>query len=58
MFVVQHMELCNSVDLIAERIRSLGHFAPGRYKAFTSLSAIKEDESVPAATQRRCCAAC
>jgi starvation-inducible DNA-binding protein len=51
MFMTQYTELWNSVDLIAERIRSLGHFAPGGYKAFSELSAIKEDSNVPAATQ-------
>lgn len=47
MFMTQYTELWNSVDLIAERIRSLGHFAPGGYKAFASLSSIKEDETIP-----------
>ena len=51
MFMTQYTELWNAVDLIAERIRSLGHFAPGGYKAFASLSSIKEDETVPAATK-------
>ena len=31
MFMLQYTELWNSVDLIAERIRSLGHKAPGSY---------------------------
>jgi starvation-inducible DNA-binding protein len=51
MFMTQYTELWTSVDLIAERIRSLGHFAPGGYKAFAALSAIKEDENVPAAAK-------
>jgi starvation-inducible DNA-binding protein len=51
MFMTQYTELWNAVDLIAERIRSLGHFAPGSYKAFSELSSIKEEESVPAAAQ-------
>jgi starvation-inducible DNA-binding protein len=51
MFMTQYTELWNSVDLVAERIRSLGHFAPGGYKAFSELSSIREDSSVPAATQ-------
>ena len=51
MFMTQYTELWNAVDLIAERIRSLGHFAPGSYKAFSELSSIKEEESVPVATQ-------
>jgi len=51
MFMTQYTELWNSVDLIAERVRSLGHFAPGTYKAFAELSSIKEEEGVPAATK-------
>ena len=51
MFMVQYTELWNAVDLIAERIRSLGHFAPGSYKAFSELSSIKEEDGVPAATK-------
>ena len=51
MFMTQYTELWTSVDLVAERIRSLGHFAPGSYRAFGELSSIKEDASVPAATQ-------
>jgi starvation-inducible DNA-binding protein len=51
MFMVQYTELWNAVDLIAERIRSLGHFAPGSYKAFSDLSSIKEEDGVPPATK-------
>jgi starvation-inducible DNA-binding protein len=51
MFMTQYTELWNSVDLIAERIRSLGHFAPGSYRAFSDLSSIKEEDSVPSATK-------
>ena len=47
MFMTQYTELWNSVDLIAERIRSLGHFAPGTYKAFSNLSSIEEEDAVP-----------
>ena len=49
MFMTQYTELWNSVDLIAERIRSLGHFAPGSYKMFSELSSIKEESEVPPA---------
>ena len=51
MFMVQYTELWTSVDLIAERVRSLGQFAPGTYKAFAELSSIKEEDGVPAATK-------
>lgn len=51
MFMTQYTELWNAVDLIAERIRSLGHFAPGSYRAFSDLSSIKEEDGVPPATK-------
>src|SRR6188472_2987867 len=40
MFMTQYTELWNALDAIAERIRSLGHPAPGTYKAFASLSSV------------------
>jgi len=49
MFEVQYNELALAVDSVAERIRSLGHRAPGTYKEFAELTVIKEDVSVPAA---------
>jgi len=51
MFETQYMELALAVDLIAERIRSLGFPAPGTYKEFAELSSIKEQQGVPSATQ-------
>lgn len=50
MFETQYTELALAVDLIAERIRSLGVHAPGSYAAFAKLSTIAEEEGVPAAT--------
>jgi len=50
MFEVQYNELWLAIDLIAERIRALGHVAPGTYKQFSELSAIKEEDGVPKAT--------
>lgn len=50
MFEAQYTELALAVDLIAERIRALGVFAPGSYAAFSKLSSIAESESVPTAT--------
>ena len=38
MFMVQYTELWNAVDPIAERIRSLGHVAPGSYAQFGQLA--------------------
>lgn len=49
MFETQYTELALAVDLIAERIRSLGVYAPGTYKQFASLSSIKEEDGVPKA---------
>ena len=50
MFETQYNELALAVDLIAERIRSLGFPAPGTYKEFAKLSSIKETDGVPTAT--------
>lgn len=44
MFMEQYTELWNALDLIAERIRSLGFYAPGSYKQFSKLSSIPESE--------------
>jgi starvation-inducible DNA-binding protein len=49
MFMDQYTELWNALDLIAERIRALGYPAPGSFKSFAKLSAVKEEEGVPAA---------
>ncbi len=50
MFETQYTELALAVDLIAERIRALGHFAPGSYAQFAKLSSVEESTSVPTAT--------
>ena len=42
MFMTQYTELWNAVDPVAERIRSLGHPAPGSYAQFGKLSSIKD----------------
>ena len=47
MFEGQYNELALAVDTIAERIRALGHPAPGSYKDFAKLSSIKEASGVP-----------
>ncbi|PRP92072.1 DNA protection during starvation protein 2 [Enhygromyxa salina] len=49
MFEAQYTELALAVDLIAERVRALGFPAPGTYKQFAELSAIREDDGVPKA---------
>ena len=49
MFEGQYTELATAVDLIAERIRALGHFAPGTYREYAKLASIQEADGVPAA---------
>jgi starvation-inducible DNA-binding protein len=49
MFETQYNELALAVDLVAERIRSLGAPAPGTYAEFGKLSSIKESVGVPKA---------
>ena len=51
MFMEQYTETWNAIDLIAERIRSLGHYAPGTYKEYLALARIKETPGVPKAQQ-------
>jgi starvation-inducible DNA-binding protein len=51
MFEGQYTELALAVDLIAERIRALGHPAPGSYQAFARLTAIEEETGVPPAEE-------
>ena len=47
MFMAQYTELWNAVDPIAERIRSLGHPAPGSYAQFGKLSSLKDAPATP-----------
>ena len=49
MFMGQYTEQWNALDTIAERIRALGHPAPGTYKEFVKLASIKEIDGVPKA---------
>jgi starvation-inducible DNA-binding protein len=51
MFEQQYTELATAVDEIAERIRALGHPAPGSYAAFAKLTKVKEESKVPRATE-------
>ncbi len=52
MFMTQYTELWNAVDPIAERVRSLGHPAPGSYRQFGKLSSLKDaPESPPKALE-------
>ena len=47
MFMAQYTELWNAVDPVAERIRALGHPAPGSYAQFGKLSSIADAPAVP-----------
>jgi starvation-inducible DNA-binding protein len=47
MFEQQYTELALAVDTIAERIRALGHPAPGSYQAYAKLTVINEENDVP-----------
>jgi starvation-inducible DNA-binding protein len=50
-FQEQYTELWNALDDVAERIRALGHFAPGTYARYAELSSIREEPGVPAANE-------
>lgn len=51
MFEGQYQELALAVDEIAERIRTLGIFAPGSYSRFQELTRIDEETRVPSAQE-------
>ncbi len=47
MFMGQYTELWNAVDPVAERIRSLGHSAPGSYAQFSKLASVPDAPTTP-----------
>jgi len=47
MFMQQYTELWNAADLIAERIRALGHFAPGSYAQYGQLASLADAPATP-----------
>ena len=47
MFMAQYTELWTAVDPVAERIRSLGHFAPGSYAQFSKLASVPDAPATP-----------
>jgi starvation-inducible DNA-binding protein len=49
MFEEEYNELWTAVDLIAERIRALGVYAPGSYTELAKLSSVPEATGVPSA---------
>jgi starvation-inducible DNA-binding protein len=51
LFEQQYMDLATAVDEIAERIRALGHRAPGSYSEFARLATVKEEQGSPAAKE-------
>jgi len=51
MFEEQYTELAAAVDEIAERIRALGHPAPGSYKQFAELTRVEEEAGTPKAEE-------
>lgn len=51
MWEQHYTELAVAVDDIAERIRTLGEFAPGSYKQFAELASIEEETGNPNADE-------
>lgn len=51
MFMEQYTETWNAIDLVAERIRSLGHYAPGTYAEYLKLARVQETPGQPRAEQ-------
>lgn len=49
LFMTQYTELWAALDELAERIRSLGHFAPGSSAEMMANASIEGDESIPSA---------
>jgi len=49
MFEVQYRDMWNAIDDLAERIRTLGAYAPGTYQQFARLSSIEVHDDVPPA---------
>ena len=47
LFEEHYQELHSAGDVVAERIRALGHFAPGTLSEFAKLSSIEEDDKLP-----------
>ena len=47
LFEEQYRELFEANDEIAERLRAIGHDAPGSFAVFTEISNIKEEKDVP-----------
>lgn len=50
-FEEQYTELAEAIDEIAERIRALGHRAPGSFREYSGLTSIEEDSDQPDARE-------
>ncbi len=50
-FEEQYRELQNAIDVIAERVRTIGYPVPATYESFGKLTDITIDEGVPEATE-------
>jgi starvation-inducible DNA-binding protein len=44
LFMTQYTEMWTAIDLVAERIRALGQYAPQGYTAFAELSGVKDGD--------------
>lgn len=51
LFEEQYKELAEAIDVIAERIRTLGEFAPGSFASFSRFTSIREESSIPTAEE-------
>ncbi|MEO7241532.1 MAG: DNA starvation/stationary phase protection protein [Variovorax sp.] len=52
MFMQQYTELWTSTDVLAERIRALGHYAPGSYAEFSKIATVPDvPQNPPKATE-------
>lgn len=51
MFENQYNDLFQAIDVIAERIRALGHRAPGNFTIFSQLATVKEETAAPNANE-------
>ncbi|MGF1618531.1 MAG: Dps family protein [Acidimicrobiia bacterium] len=51
MFEEEYIDLREAVDVIAERIRALGHPAPGSYSEFAELTSVPDEKGVPEAME-------
>ena len=47
MFMNQYTELWGATDVLAERIRALGHYAPGSYAEFSKIATVPDVPQTP-----------